>query len=271
MRGPLPADFAAFYIALAALAGLLAGSFLNVCIYRLPRDLSVVTPRSFCPECGAMIAWRDNLPLLSYFLLHRRCRACSKAIGWRYPLVELTTAVLFAFDVAEYGWTLVAFKWCVFDALLVALFWTDLEERILPDELTIGGTMAGLLFAFFTHVPSAFPSLLLPALNPVLKSLIAGVLGAALAFPLWGIGAFYGWLRRREALGLGDVKLLVLMGVFLGLERALLALLIGTVSGSLIGLLYILLTRKKASSYELPLGTFLCAGGVLVPLLTSWW
>jgi leader peptidase (prepilin peptidase) / N-methyltransferase len=266
----LPADYAAFSIALAALAGLLIGSFLNVCIYRLPRDLSVVTPRSFCPECGSQIAWYDNVPLLSYFRLRGRCRACSNPIGWRYPLVESTTAVLFALTVAEYGWTLAALKWCVFNALLIALFWTDLEERILPDELTLGGTAAGLIFAVFAGVPSGLPGLLFPALSPVLKSVAGAALGASLALPLWAIGALYGWIRRREALGWGDVKLLALLGVFLGPERGLFALLIGTVSGSLLGLLYILLTRKKASSYELPLGTFLCAGGVLVPLLTRW-
>ena len=259
-----------FETTVAFLAGLLIGSFLNVCIYRLPRDLSVVTPRSFCPECGASIAWYDNIPLLSYVRLPGRCRACSKPIGWRYPLVEFSTAVLFSLIVTEYGFGLAALKWCVFVALLIALFWTDLEERILPDELTLGGVAAGLLFAIFTGVPSAFPGLLLPALNPILKSLLAAALGASLALPLWAIGVVYGFFRKREVLGLGDVKLLVLLGVFLGLERAVFAMLIGTVAGSIIGLLYILLTRKKLSAYELPMGTFLCAGGVLVPLL-AWW
>jgi leader peptidase (prepilin peptidase) / N-methyltransferase len=266
----LPADFAAFSIALAALIGLLLGSFLNVCIYRLPRDLSVVRPRSFCPECGAQIAWYDNVPVVSYFRLRGRCRACSNPIGWRYPLVEATTAVLFALTVAVYGWTVAALKWCVLDGLLTVLFWTDLEERILPDELTLGGTAAGVILAVLTGVPSAFPGLLFPALNPVVKSLIAAGMGAALALPLWAVGALYGWMRKREALGLGDVKLFVLVGVFLGLERGLFALVIGTVAGSVVGLLYILLTDRKLSSYELPLGSFVCAGGVLVPLLTRW-
>jgi leader peptidase (prepilin peptidase) / N-methyltransferase len=266
----LPADLHAFYVAVASLAGLLIGSFLNVCIYRLPRDLSVITPRSFCPRCGVPISWYDNVPLFSYLRLRGRCRACSQLVGWRYPLVEATTAVLFALVVGEYGWTLVALKWCVFDALLIALFWTDLEERILPDELTLGGAAAGLVFAIFSAVPSAFPSVLFPSFQPVFQSLIAAALGASLAAVVWLIGAVYGWIRKRDALGLGDVKLIVLLGVFLGLERALFALVIGTVAGSVLGLSYILLTRRKVSSYELPLGTFLCAGGVLVPLLTRW-
>ena len=102
--------------------GLLFGSFLNVCIYRIPRDLSVVLPRSFCPECGYSIAAHDNIPLLSYALLGGRCRACRQAIGWRYPTVEFTTAVLFALVAWRYGWTLAALKWAIFESLMVALF-----------------------------------------------------------------------------------------------------------------------------------------------------
>src|ERR1700761_9552281 len=180
MRGRLPADYKAFYVALSALAGLLVGSFLNVCIYRLPRDLSGIIPRSFCPECGMPIAWYDNVPLLSYSLLRGRCRGCTRAIPARYPLVELTTAILFGFVVSEYGWTLAAAKWCVFEAILIALFWTDLEERILPDELTLGGTAAGLVFAAFVAVPSVAGVLLLPEAPTALQSLLSAATGALL-------------------------------------------------------------------------------------------
>jgi leader peptidase (prepilin peptidase) / N-methyltransferase len=264
----LPADYNWFYIALAAVAGLLFGSFLNVCIYRIPRDLSVIAPRSFCPECGGQIAWFDNLPLVSYLVLRGRCRSCAKSIALRYPIVELTTAVLFAATAAEYGWTVATLKWFVFEALLVALFWTDLEERILPDELTLGGTAAGLMFAVLFPVPSVFADLLLGGAPTAWKSLFNAALGAVLlGLPIWGLAALYARLRNREGLGFGDVKLLLLMGVFLGPERGLWALLIGTVSGSLLGLAYILATHKKSSTYELPFGTFLCAGAALVPLL----
>lgn len=267
----MPADYNIFYLALPVMAGLLFGSFLNVCIYRIPRDLSVVTPRSFCPECGTQLAWHDNIPLLSYFLLRGRCRRCGQAIPLRYPVVELATAVLFALVAVDYGWTLAALKWCVFEALLVALFWTDLEERILPDELTLGGTAAGLVFAIFVAVPSAAGSLLWPAGTAALRSLLSAALGAiALVTPIWSLGALYAWVRKREGLGLGDVKLLLLMGVFLGIEKGLFALLIGAIGGSLVGALYILLTRRDASTYALPLGTFLCAGAALVPLLSRW-
>src|SRR5579884_3049817 len=124
---------------LAALAGLLIGSFLNVCIYRLPRDLSVVAPRSFCPECDRPIAWYDNVPLLSYALLAGRCRRCGASIPWRYPVVELLTAVLFFIAVWILGVNAAAIKYCVFAAILVTLIFSDLEEKILPDEFTLGG------------------------------------------------------------------------------------------------------------------------------------
>ncbi|MBV9763603.1 MAG: prepilin peptidase, partial [Acidobacteriaceae bacterium] len=135
------------FVAIATIVGLVTGSFLNVCIYRIPRDVSIVFPRSFCVECGKQISWYDNVPLLSYALLHGRCRFCRKPIELRYPIVELMTAVVFIAIAIRYGWSVAALKWAVFEATLIVLFWTDLEERILPDELTLGGFAAGLIFA----------------------------------------------------------------------------------------------------------------------------
>jgi leader peptidase (prepilin peptidase)/N-methyltransferase len=256
------------YVPAAMLFGLLFGSFLNVCIYRIPRDLSVVAPRSFCPECGASIRWHDNVPILSYALLRGRCRACRKRIGLRYPVVELTTAILFAVVTIRYGWTSLALKWGVFEALVITLFWTDIEERILPDELTVGGALVGLILAVFVRVPGQVSELLLSGSKAAWQSLFnAGVGAMVLAGPIWLLGMLYARVRGREGVGLGDVKLLLLMGVFLGPENGLVALLIGALSGSVLGLAYIWLTHKKASSYELPLGSFLCAGAALVPLL----
>lgn len=269
MRGRLPVDSQAEYVVMAGLAGLLLGSFLNVCIYRLPRDLSVVTPRSFCPECGTQIAWYDNVPVLSYILLRGRCRHCGKPIGVTYPLVELMTAALLAWTAAEYGWSLPMLKWAVFELLLIALFWMDLAERILPDELTLGGTLVGLIFAPLVPVPGVAGYLLLNGANPMWQSVLNAVSGAIfLAVPVWLLGNAYARVRKREGIGLGDVKLLLLIGVFLGLEKGLLALMFGAISGSVIGLTYIWVVRKSASSYELPLGTFLCAGAALLPLFS---
>lgn len=268
MNEPLPADLLVFWIIGAALAGLLFGSFLNVCIYRMPRDLSVVAPRSFCPECGKQIAWYDNVPVLSYALLRGVCRHCGTRIGLRYPLVELMTAVLFGWTAGRYGYTIETLKWVVFEALLVALFWIDLEERLLPDELTLGGTVVGLCFAVFVVAPGLLGDLLLPGPHPVWRSVLNAILGGVLlAVPLWLIGAAYRRLRRREGLGFGDVKLVLLIGIYLGFEKGVIALMIGAVAGSVLGIIYIVLTRENAATYELPLGTFLCAGAMLVPLL----
>jgi leader peptidase (prepilin peptidase)/N-methyltransferase len=255
---------------IAALFGLLMGSFLNVCIYRIVRDLSVIAPRSFCPECGESIAWFDNIPVVSYVLLRGKCRRCAKPIGLRYPAVELLTAITFALVAARYGFHLACLKWCVFEAILIALFFTDLEERLLPDELTIGGTVAGVVFATFVHVPGAFSELVLSGARPIVQSLFEAVLGAAvLTLPVWWLAIFWSRLRKREVLGLGDVKLLPLIGAFLGLEYGITALLIGSLTGVVLGGGYILITRQKAGSYELPLGTFFCLGAGIVPLLNS--
>jgi len=187
----------------------------------------------------------------------------------RYPLVETLTALLFALVAARYGWHLAAFKWFVFEAILIALCFTDLEERLLPDELTIGGTAVGAIFALIVPVSGVFSELFLPHARPLVQSLFEVVIAALLmTLPVWGLAAFWGRLRGKQMLGLGDVKLLPLIGVFLGLEHGITALFIGSISGVLIGGGYILATRQKPGSYELPLGTFFCLGAGIVPLLS---
>ncbi len=254
------------------LFGLLLGSFFNVCIYRIPRDLSVVTPRSFCPECGQQLTWLQNIPLISYLLLRGRCRWCGKAIGLRYPLVELSTAMLFLCTVMQFGLTPLSLKWMLLESLLIVLLWTDLEERILPDEVTLGGSVLALILALIVPVPSSLGVLILPESALRWQSLLNACLGALLlALPIWLIGAGYGRLRRREALGLGDVKLLAMLGLFLGPENGLLALLIGAVAGSVIGLAVLLWTKQDFRSFEMPFGSFLCAGALLVPFVSIRW
>ncbi len=257
---------------LAFVFGLLLGSFLNVCIYRIPRDLSVVTPRSFCPECGEQLSWLQNVPVVSYVFLSGRCRRCGQSIGIRYPLVEITTAILFLFTAMKFGASLVALKWIIFESLLVILFWTDLEERILPDEITLGGGFAALLLAAFVAVPGSLGAMLQPNWPVRWQSLLNACLGGLLlSLPVWLVGAAYGRLRKREALGLGDVKLLAMLGLFLGPENGLFALLIGAVTGSIAGIAILLWTKKDARSYEMPFGSFLCAGAMLIPFLSERW
>lgn len=254
----------------AFLFGIVFGSFLNVCIYRIPRDLSVVAPRSFCPECGSQLSWKENVPILSYFTLRGRCRSCRQPIGLRYPVVEMTTGVIFVVIASRYGLTLAAAKWIVFEMLLTVLFWTDLEERILPNELTIGGTLTGLLFAAFVGVPGGLAVLLLPTSGWRWQSLSNAALGSAmLSVPVWVFGSVYGRIRQREALGFGDVKLLMMLGAFLGLEKGVGALMIGAIAGALVGIGLLIRKKREALSYELPFGSFLCFAAALLPLFSQ--
>jgi leader peptidase (prepilin peptidase) / N-methyltransferase len=259
------------YSLIAFLYGLVIGSFLNVCIYRLPRDLSVVKPRSFCPGCEKPIAWYDNIPVLSFFLLGRKCRHCGASISFRYPLVELLTGLLFFLIVLALGPTAVAFKLSVLCALLVGLTFTDLDALILPDELTLGGTVVGFLFAWFVPVDDLVARLALSIAgyhpSPHWASVAESVAGAVLPAGFLGLG---GWLfekiRHKEGLGLGDVKMMAMVGAFLGLRAALLTLVVGSIAGSVVGLIYIYATKKDASTYELPFGAFLGFAGIVVAL-----
>lgn len=255
--------------ALAFLFGLLIGSFLNVCIHRLPRDLSVVRPRSHCPACERQIAWYDNVPLVSYILLRARCRHCGTRIAWRYPAVELLTGALFAAAVWHLGATPAAAKLCLFAALQVGLIFSDLEELILPDEFTLGGLAAGLALALVIPLENSAAGALFwlagIEAGPRALSLAEAALGAAVpAGFLWFGGWLFEKVRHKEGLGFGDVKLVAMIGAFLGLRGALLTILAGSVLGSVVGLLYIKLTGKDAATYQLPFGTFLGIAAILV-------
>jgi leader peptidase (prepilin peptidase)/N-methyltransferase len=259
-------------IVLAVLAGLLIGSFLNVCIFRLPRDLSVVRPRSFCPGCEKTIVWYDNIPLVSYILLGGRCRHCKERIPVRYPLVEIATAAAFGVCVAALGPTAAAAKYCVFSAILITLIASDKEERILPDEFTLGGTIVGLAFAAFVPMGRpgeiGFSNLLLPAVvDWRWRSLIESAIGAGVTSGMiWFVGWAYEKIRGREGLGFGDVKMIAMIGAFLGLRWALLTLIGASLFGSIGGLAYIFITRKDASTYELPFGSFLGIAALAVAM-----
>jgi leader peptidase (prepilin peptidase) / N-methyltransferase len=275
---------------LAFAFGLIIGSFLNVCIYRWPRDLSVVRPRSHCVTCDKTIAWFDNIPIVSYLLLGGRCRNCRARISLRYPAVELLTGALFFAFTLLLGPSLAAIKMCVFSALLIGLIFSDLEQRILPDEFTLGGLALGLIFAFFVPVPDSTAQAIFSLLGADLEGRPGSVAEAAFgaAFPalcLWLVGWIYQKIRHREGLGLGDVKLIAMAGSFLGLYGALLTLILGSLSGSILGLAYIIrrcacawpvaggsprrkfaaitrLARKDMSTYQLPFGSFLGAAAL---------
>jgi len=260
--------------ALAFLFGLLIGSFLNVCIHRIPRDLSVVRPRSHCIACEHPIAWYDNVPVLSYLLLGGRCRYCQARISARYPAVELLTAVYFFLCFWRLGPGIAAIKLSLYGALLIGLTFVDLERRILPDEFTLGGLAAALVLAWFVPVKDGIAEILLwmagQHWGPEATSLAESVLGAALpGFLLWFGGWLYLKVRHREGLGLGDVKLIAMVGAFLGLHGALLTLIVGSLSGSVIGYAYIRIAHKDPATYELPFGTFLGIAALVVPFISG--
>jgi leader peptidase (prepilin peptidase)/N-methyltransferase len=258
---------------LAALLGLLIGSFLNVCIFRLPRDLSVVRPRSFCPLCEHPIAWYDNIPLASFLFLRGRCRHCRKPISWRYPLVEALTAASFFWFLLRLGPTPAAARACVLASILITLIFSDIEERILPDEFTLG-IAAGLALSWLVPIRELGVSFFLflsnPQVDPRVASLAESAAGAAIpAAFLWLTGWLYERIRKKEGLGLGDVKMIAMLGAFLGLRGALETMILGSLAGSLIGILYIKLRKKNAGEYPLPFGSFLGAAALLSALVAA--
>ena len=254
---------------LAFVAGLLIGSFLNVCIFRLPRDLSVVTPaRSFCPECEATIAWYDNIPVVSYLLLGGRCRHCKAHIPVRYLIVEIATGAAFALCVGRLGLSVGSLKYSIYSAILIALIASDFEERILPDEFTLGGTVVGLAFAPFVPLEHYFAAMFIPyswgeRWQSLGESAFAAAVGSG---SIWLVGWLYMKIRHREGLGFGDVKMIAMIGAFVGLRLSLMTLILASIAGSVLGLAYIKLTQKEAATYELPFGSFLGATALLVAL-----
>jgi leader peptidase (prepilin peptidase)/N-methyltransferase len=251
------------------LLGLAIGSFLNVCILRIPADKSIVLPASSCPICGKAIAPYDNVPVVSWLLLAGKCRNCKAKISAMYPMVELLTGLLFLACYFAFGLRLDALKWALFAALLVVLTITDLRERILPDEVNFFGLGLGLLLSFFTPPIDgtaqwiANRSFDFPPPQPIL-SFVDALVGAAVGSGmLWLVAEGYFRLRGREGMGLGDVKMMAAVGAFFGLKRTLMTVLAGSLLGSVIGLAMIALL-KKGRDYELPFGTFLGAGALLV-------
>jgi len=261
---------------LAGLFGLLIGSFLNVCIHRWPQDLSVVAPRSHCPGCEQQIAWYDNIPVFSWMFLRARCRHCKQPISWRYPLVELLTAVCFFWFAASLGLTLACLKYCIFAAMQIGLLFSDLETLLLPDQFTIGGFFVGLAFAPFVPVPDSTFGFIAslsgsspgPRASSIGEALLGGILPAG---SLWLMGWLFMKFRQKDGLGFGDVKMIAMVGAFLGLRGALLTVILGSIAGSVIGLAYIKFTRQDVGDYQLPFGTFLGAAALAVAVTGQNW
>jgi leader peptidase (prepilin peptidase)/N-methyltransferase len=233
-------------IGVVAALGLAIGSFLNVCMYRLPRGESVVTPPSRCPSCGHGLRWFDNLPVLGWLLLRGRCRSCQAAISPMYPLVESATAGLFLLQLWQVGWQPLLAIRLLFVAAMIVLFVIDLQHRILPNVITLPGILVGLVACLF--------------FEPGWRSSLIGV--AAGGGVLWVIGEAYFRLRGEEGMGFGDVKMLAMIGAFLGWQLMLVTLLLASLAGSLIGGAMIVVDRGNMK-YALPLGSFLALGAIV--------
>jgi leader peptidase (prepilin peptidase) / N-methyltransferase len=234
--------------------GLAFGSFLNVCVYRLPRQISVVSPRSACPNCHLPIAFYDNIPVLSWILLRGRCRHCKVSITPRYMIVELLTGVLFLACYWHFGLTLSTLKYCAFAFLLLGLIFTDAETKLLPDKLTLPGLALGLIFSLLVPVNDLASQFLpgivnLPISNDLLLRLLSladALLGAAVgASFIYGVGAIYLRWRGMEGMGFGDVKLMAMVGAFLGVKLTVFTIFTASLAGSLFGLSTVLVVWLK--------------------------
>jgi leader peptidase (prepilin peptidase)/N-methyltransferase len=254
--------------------GLIIGSFLNVCILRIPVAESVVLPPSHCPSCGMPIKPYDNIPVVSWLVLAGRCRKCKARISAMYPMVELGTGLLFLACYLVFGINAEALKWAIFAALLIVLTITDLRERILPDKVNFVGFGLGLLLSLFTRPVDGTALWLANHLftyppPEAALSFADALIGAGVASGLlWLVAEGYFRARGREGMGLGDVKMMAMAGAFLGLQRALLTILLGSLLGSIIGIAVIAIGRK-GRDFELPFGTFLGAGAMLVVFFGS--
>lgn len=225
--------------------GLLFGSFLNVCIHRMPRGLSVVHPGSACPHCRKAIKFYDNIPVLSWLILRGRCRNCSARISARYLIVEMLTGCIFLLCYTNFGLSLAMVKCAIFGFLLLGLIFTDAETHLLPDKMTLTGLVIGLIFSWFVPVNDLL-SILLPGLLQIpvspnvssrLFSVMDSFLGAAVgASFLYGAGAIYLRARGVEGMGFGDVKLMAMIGSFVGLRLTILTIFAASLAGSAFGL-----------------------------------
>ncbi len=226
--------------------GAVVGSFLNVCIYRVPAGVSIVSPRSRCPQCEAPIRWYQNIPVLSWLLLGGKCANCKEPISWRYPFVELLTALLFAGIFLTFGFQPATPIYWIMAAILVTVTFIDLDHQIIPDVISLPGIVVGFLGSFFIPWITWFDSLM---------GIIAG--GGSLLL----IALTYEFLTKKEGMGGGDIKLLAMLGAFLGWQAIFPVIFISSMVGTAVGV-PLMLWRKADSKLALPFGPFLAFGAM---------
>jgi len=227
--------------------GALVGSFLNVCIFRLPKEESIIWPGSHCPQCNKPIKFYDNIPLISYLLLQGKCRYCKKTISLQYPLVEGITALSSFLLIMKFGPSLSYLFYFAFIAALIVITVIDLYHQIIPDVISLPGIGVGII-----------ASLILPQMA-FFNSLIGVLLGGG---SLFIVGTLYQWIFKREGMGGGDVKLLAMIGAFLGWKAVILTILLSSLIGSITGII-IMVLKGKDFKYAIPFGPFLSLGAVM--------
>jgi leader peptidase (prepilin peptidase) / N-methyltransferase len=247
-----------FGIPVAALLGAAIGSFLNVCILRWgaePKE-SIVSPSSHCPRCGRGLAWYENVPIVSWLLLRARCRGCGERISMMYPLIELATAGIWAYMAWRHGVTIEALRGAVFGTILLGIAMTDARQYIIPDEFSWGGLVIGLLFSLAGGLPGLWTALI----------------GAAVGFGLlWLVGTVGTWVFKEDAMGGGDIKMMAMVGAFVGWQGVLLTIFLGALAGSLVFVPLLLMGNKKL----VPFGVFLAIGAAIAyeagPAIIGWY
>ncbi len=235
---PVPYELITFFV---FLAGLCVGSFLNVCIVRLPNGVSVVFPASRCPKCGHSLSWWENIPVVSFLLLKGRCKECKAPISIRYPIVELITGVITLLLWKKFGPSTEFIVYFIFSCGLIVVTFIDLAHKIIPDVISLPGILLGVCSSF-----------ILPSLS-WLDSLVGVLVGGGILYLVtWG----YYLITKRVGMGGGDIKLLAMIGAFLGWQAIPFVIFISALTGSVIGILFILI-KGKGRNYQIPFGPFL--------------
>lgn len=234
------------YYIFSFLFGAAIGSFLNVLIYRLPREKSIIKPNSFCPHCKKAIKWHENIPILSFIILKGKCSECQNPISIHYPLIESITACLFLYLFIKYNLTLGFFVYIIFFCSLIVISGIDFSHQIIPDIISIPGIFLGLIFQIIN--------------SNFIFGLIGMIFGGGLILLIRVIG---GWTYKKEVMGLGDVYLAAMIGVFVGFPFIIASIFIAAFVGSILGVVYIISTRQSRES-PIPFGPFLSIGGMAV-------
>ena len=265
---------------LFVIIGLLLGSFLNVCISRIPLCKSVIFPRSICPSCSQQIKFYDNIPVISFVFLGGRCRLCKARISWQYPVVEILTGTIFWITYLTYGAQVRSFILLMFFSSLIVLIFIDLNERILPNIITLPGILLATACSFWISIDDPTGLFVLKSLGISEQlewrvSFTNSLLGIFLCGGFfWIVAGIYLYLKKSEGMGGGDIKLIGMIGGFLGVKLGFLTIMIGSILGTLIGLSFIKIMNKDIK-YELPFGSFLGGAAIVSALwgqqIISWY